>query len=142
MRLDRFRDLGLAGVLLDQFPYALPADLFAQPEKYTVSYKRGNDFGVLHPGDRRIDGLLKGEMLLTETRKRLESTQAGKYDDARLLQLGDQMLENYLSVSRTAKERRLIGDIRKGRERIDARDYLSLISILLYDCFVYLIARP
>jgi hypothetical protein len=53
------------------------------------------------------------------------------YDNESLVRLGDQMLENYLKVFHMPKEKRLISDIWKSRDRIDARDYLSLISILL-----------
>ena len=63
------------------------------------------------------------------------------YDDRRFVRLGDQMLENYLKVFRTPKEKRLISDIWKSRDPIDGRDFLSLISILLYDFYVYIIAK-
>jgi len=56
-----------------------------------------------------------------------------------LLQFGDELLENYLQVFYTPEQRELTDDIKQGREHIDPRDYLSLISILLYDCYVYMI---
>jgi hypothetical protein len=94
----------------------------------------------LEPGKRKIGGAIKGDALLSEIKSRFESS-AEVYDNERLVRLGDQMLENYLKVFHTPKEKRLINDIWKSRDHIDARDYLSLISILLYDCYVYIIAK-
>jgi hypothetical protein len=48
------------------------------------------------------------------------------------------MLENHLKIFGSAKDKRLARDIGKSRGRIDARDYLCLISTLLYDCHVYI----
>ncbi len=116
---------------------ALPAN----GERTTVSYKRGMHYGILEPGKRRIDGAIKGEMLRGVINDRFETKQSEIYSNERLSHLGDQMLENYFKVLHTPKEERLVNDIRKGRDHIDPRDYLSLISILLYDCYVYIVTK-
>ena len=112
----------------------------SQAERNTLSYKHDSHFGILEPGKRKIGGALKGEALLSEIKSKFEAS-AEVYDNERFVRLGDQMLENYLKVFHTPKEKRLISDIWKSRDHIDARDYLSLISILLYDCYVYIIAK-
>jgi hypothetical protein len=112
-----------------------------QAERNTISYKSDLYYGILEPERRKIDGAIKGEMLLSMINGRFEANQSETYDNERLAYLGDQMLDNYLKVIHTPKERRLINDIRKGRNQIDPRDFLSLISIFLYDCFVYVAAR-
>ena len=111
-----------------------------QMERNTLSYKHNSLSGILEPGKRKFGGALKGEALLSEIKSKFE-TSSKVYDEERFFRLGDQMLENYLKVFHTPKEKRLISDIWKSRDRIDARDYLSLISILLYDCYVYIIAK-
>lgn len=113
----------------------------SQGERNTISYKRDLYYGIIEPGKRKIDGAIKGEMLLSMINGKFEANQSEIYDDERLVNLGDQMLENYLKVIHTPREQRLINEIRKGRNQIDARDYLSLISIFLYDCFVYVVTR-
>jgi 23S rRNA maturation mini-RNase III len=80
-------------------------------------------------------------MLLNMIDGKFEANQSELYDNERLAYLGDQMLDSYLKVIHTPKEQRLINDIRQSRNQIDPRDYLSLISIFLYDCFVYVAAR-
>jgi hypothetical protein len=112
----------------------------SQAERNTLSYKHNSRFGILEPGKRKISGAIKGDALLSEIKSRFE-TSAEVYDNERFVRLGDQMLENYLKVFHTPKEKRLISDIWKSRDQIEARDYLSLISILLYDCYVYIIAK-
>ena len=94
----------------------------------------------MEPGKRKIGGVLKGEALLSEIKSKFEAS-SEVYDNEKFLRLGDQMLENHLKVFHTPKEKRLISDIWKNRDHIDARDYLSLISILLHDCYVYFIAK-
>lgn len=111
-----------------------------QAERNTLSYKHDSHFGILEPGKRKIGGALKGEALLSGIKSKFEAS-AEVYDNERFVGLGDQMLENHLKVFHTPKEKRLISDIWKSRDHIDARDYLSLISILLYDCYVYIIAK-
>lgn len=111
-----------------------------EAERNTISYKRDTHFGILEPGKRQLSKALKGEALLSEIKSKFK-TSAEVYDNEKLVRLGDQMLENYLKVFHTEKERRLISDIWKSRDHIDTRDYLSLISILLYDCYVYIIAK-
>jgi hypothetical protein len=112
----------------------------SQAERNTLSYKHDSHFGILEPGKRKIGGALKGEALLSEIKSKFEAS-AEVCDNERFVRLGDQMLENYLKVFHTPKEKRLISDIWKSRDHIDARDYLSLISILLYDCYVYIIVK-
>jgi hypothetical protein len=111
-----------------------------QAERNTLSYKHDSPFGILEPRKRKISGAIKGAALLSEIKSKFEAS-AEVYDNERLVRLGDQMLENYLKVFHTPKEKGLINDIWKSRDHIDARDYLSLISILLYDCYVYIIAK-
>lgn len=77
---------------------------------------------------------------MSEIKSKFEAS-AELCDNERFVRLGDQVLENYLKVFHTPKEKRLISDIWKSRDHIDARDYLSLISILLYDCYVYIVAK-
>lgn len=113
----------------------------SQAERNTISYKRDLHFGILEPEKIKIEGVTKGEMLLSVIKDKFEANQSEIYDNERLVHLGDQMLENYLEVFHTLKEKRLISDIWKSRDHIDARDYLSLISILLYDCYVYIITK-
>ncbi len=112
-----------------------------EKEKNTIAYKRDVQYGILEPGNIKIEHLIKGDTLLSVIRQRFDSNQAGIYDESQLALLGDQMLENYLKIFHTAKERKLIDDIIKSRDRIDARDYLSLISTLLYDCYVYIVTK-
>ena len=111
-----------------------------QAERNTLSYKHDLHFGILEPGKRKIGGALQGEALLSEIKSKFEAS-AEVYNNERFVRLCDQMLENYLKVFHTPKEKSLISDIWKSRDHIDARDYLSLISILLYDCYVYIIAK-
>lgn len=115
--------------------------MLTEKQKNTVSYKRDTRYGILEPGNIKVERLIKGDMLLHILRKRFASNQTEKYDDDRIFHLGDQMLENYLEVFHSAKERRLINDIRISRNRIDSRDYLSMISTLLYDCYVYIVTE-
>ena len=112
-----------------------------EKEKNTLSYKRNVHYGILEPENIKIEHLIKGEMLLNVIWERFKANQVGTYNDHKFVLLGDQMLENYLQVFYTPKERRLIADIKQSRERIDARDYLSLISTLLYDCYVYIVTK-
>jgi hypothetical protein len=112
-----------------------------QSGRNTLSYKRNLYYGILEPGKRKIDGAIKGEMLFSMINGKFEENQSEIYDNERLVYLGDQMLGNYLKAIHTPKEQNLINDIRKGRNQIDPRDYLSLISMLLYDCFVYVAVR-
>ena len=109
-------------------------------ERNTLSYKQNSHFGILEPGKRKIGAELKGEALLSEIKSKFDAN-AKVYDDEAFVRLGDQMLENYLKVFHTPKEKSLINDIWKSRDQIDARDYLSLISILLYDSYVYIVAK-
>ncbi|MCJ7733727.1 MAG: hypothetical protein MUP11_04170 [Anaerolineales bacterium] len=113
----------------------------SQAERNTISYKSDLYYGILEPGKRKIDGAIKGEMLLSMINGKFETNESEIYDNERFVYLGDQMLEGYLKVIHTPKEQRLVNDIRKGRNQIDPRDYLSLISIFLYDCFVYAVAK-
>jgi len=110
-----------------------------EDQRYFISYKSNTNFEILQPGHGKIDNLIKGERLLDVVRHKFESNQFDIYDDDKLFQFGDEMLENYLKVFYEPKKRELIEDIKKGRERIDPRDYLSMIAILLYDCYVYMI---
>lgn len=113
----------------------------SQAERNTISYKKNLYYGILEPGKRKIDGAIKGEMLLSMINGKFKANQSEIYDNERLACLGDQLLDNYLKVIHTPKEQRLVNDIRKSRNQIDPRDFLSLISIFLYDCFVYVAAR-
>ncbi|NJC95763.1 MAG: hypothetical protein C3F07_13070 [Anaerolineales bacterium] len=108
-------------------------------EKNIISYKHNTQYGILEPGNIKIEHLLKGEMLLNVLKQRFETNQTRVYDDNNLALLGDQMLENYLKLFHSTRERKLIDDIAVSRDRIEARDYLSLISTLLYDCYVYIV---
>lgn len=125
--------------ILDRSTFWSPQKIgsFSENERYTLSYKRNTNYGVLQPGNVRIDGTVKGSVLLDLIRHTFESNQFDIYDDEKLFNLGDQMLDNYLRIFSTSQKRSLVEDIMKGRERIDSRDYLSLISIFLYDCYVY-----
>jgi hypothetical protein len=124
--------------VLDKSTFWSPREIGAisENERYTVSYKSNMNYGVLQPGKKQIDAI-KGDMLLNLIKHKFESNQFDIYDDEKLFSFGDQMLENYLKVFSTPKKRSLVDDIRRGRERVDPRDYLSLISIFLYDCYLY-----
>lgn len=113
--------------------------MLAEKEKNTVSYKQNTNYGIREPGNIKIEHLIKGNMLLHVLREKFASNQTEIYDDNRFVQLGDSMLENYLDVFHSAKEKKLVNDIKISRDRIDARDYLSMISTLLYDCYVYIV---
>jgi hypothetical protein len=110
-------------------------------ERYTIAYKHDTPYGVLQPGNIKIEGALKGEALLEVIKNRFETNRSESFDEERILSLGDEMLEVYRDVFKTTKGQRVSEDIRSARERIDPRDYLSLISVLLYNCYVYLVAR-
>lgn len=113
--------------------------MLTEKQKNTISYKRKTQFGILEPGNIKIERFLKGDMLLPVLREKYESNQVENFDDDRFIQLGDKMLENYLEVFHSAKEQGLVNDIKISRDRIDARDYLSMISTLLYDCYIYIV---
>jgi len=49
------------------------------------------------------------------------------------------MLDNYLNVFYTQKQGYLIEGIMQGKDRINPCDYLSIISMLFYDCYDYMI---
>jgi len=115
--------------------------VLAEKEKSTISYKQNTDYGILEPGNLKVENLLRGEMLLKVIRQKFERHQFEKYDDERIVLLGNQMLDNYLRIFNSANEKRLVNDIRLSRDRIDARDYLSLISTLLYDCYIYIVTK-
>lgn len=125
--------------LLEKSTFWSPQEIgeFLEPDRYTLSYKSNTFYGMLQPGNRRIPGNVRGKELLSLIRQKFESKQFDIYDDERLFSFGDQMLENYLKVFSTPQKRSLVDDIKKGRERIDPRDYVSLISMFLYDCCVY-----
>jgi hypothetical protein len=127
--------------MLENSSFWSPQEIGNLPDgqRYRLCHKPGARFGILEPGERKIHKAIKGEMLLDEIRHKFKAEQFEVYDSDRLIWLGDQMLENYLEFFYKPRERRMIDDIRQGRERIDARDYLSLISILLYECYVYMI---
>ena len=129
--------------VLDNSTFWSPSGIgvLAQKEKNTISYKQGTPHGILEPGNLKIENLVRGEMLLQVIRQRFENNQFGKFDNKRIVLLGDQMLDNYQRIFQSAKERKLANDIRVSRDRIDARDYLSLISTLLYDCYVYIVTK-
>jgi len=115
--------------------------VLTEKEMNTLSYKQNTHYGILEPGNLKIENLLRGDMLLKVIRQKFERQRYGKYDDERMTLLGDQMLDNYLRIFNSAKERSLVNDIRISRDRIDARDYLSLISTLLYDCYIYIVTK-
>jgi len=111
----------------------------AEKGKNTISYKRNVNYGILEPKNIRVESMVRGEIFLNIIKERFTSNQIEIYDDNKLSLLGDQMLENYLKIFNTKKEKKLVDDIIISRDRIDARDYLSLISTLLYDCYVYIV---
>jgi hypothetical protein len=108
-------------------------------ERNTISFRPNTHHGILEPGKRKIGGAIKGEILLNTIKGGNGADRFERYDEERLFGLGDRMLENYLRVIPSLRDRRLVDDIRKGRNQIDPRDYVSLISIFLYDCYVYIV---
>jgi len=116
--------------------------VLAEKKRYTASYKNGVEHGVLQPGDGRIEGLTRGKALFDIAKHKLEANLFVVFDNDKLLDFGDQMLENFLKAFHSSQEKKLIDDILLGRARMDARDYVSLISILLYDCYIYMITAP
>jgi hypothetical protein len=127
--------------LLSHSTFWSPRQIGALPKakRNTVAYKRGTEFGVLEPERKTVEPVIRGEALLSVIKARVEANWAETYDSERFLRLGDHMLDNYLSLYSAPRERRLANDIRAGRSRIDSRDYVSLISILLYDCYIYIV---
>jgi hypothetical protein len=115
--------------------------MVTEKENNTVSYKQNVQYGILEPGNIKIERLIKGDMILHILREKFATKQAEICDDNKFVQLGDKMLENYLDVFQSAREKRLVNDIKISRDRIDARDYLSMISTLLYDCYVYIVTE-
>jgi hypothetical protein len=115
--------------------------MLTEKENNTVSYKQNAHYGILEPGNIKIERLIKGDMILHILREKFASKQAEICDDNKFVQLGNKMLENYLDVFHSARERRLVADIKTSRDRIDSRDYLSMISTLLYDCYVYIVTE-
>ena len=128
--------------LLDQSTFCYPREIgiLSDDKRYSLSYKHEVSYGLLQPGNLKVDGLIKGDMLLNIIKQNFEANQAKDYNNDKLLRFGDEMLENYLKVFHAPEQRELVEDIKRGREHIDPRDYLSLISILLYDCYVYMIS--
>ena len=108
----------------------------------TLSFKPGQDFSVLEPEQRKIVHAVQGEGLLDVIKARFQANRSETYTNERMAKLGDQMSEGYMRLFGARKERRLVTDVQNSRDRIDARDYLSLISTLLYDCYIYVAARP
>jgi hypothetical protein len=115
--------------------------MLTEKENNTISYKQNAHYGILEPGNIKIERLIKGDMILHILREKFATKQAEICDDNKFVQLGDKMLENYLDVFQSARERRLVADIKTSRDRIDSRDYLSMISTLLYDCYVYIVTE-
>ena len=127
--------------LLDNSTFWSPRQIgpLTQAAKNTLSCKSDSHFGILEPGKRKIGGVIKGHALLRDIKSKFEAS-TEVINNEKLIRLGDQMLENYHKVFHSPKEERLTTDIWKSRDRIDARDYISLISIFLYDCYVYIVA--
>jgi hypothetical protein len=107
-----------------------------------LSFKPGQNSAFLEPEQRRIPPGVQGEGLLDAINARFQANRSETYTNERMAKLGDQMSEGYLQLFGARKERRLVADVQNSRDRIDARDYLSLISTLLYDCYIYIAARP
>lgn len=126
--------------VLENSTFWSPAGIGTVTEKArnTIAYKRNAQYGILEPGRIRVERVHKGQALLNALAEHAASHPAEHYDEEKLTVLGDQMLENHLKIFGSAKDKRLARDIGKSRGRIDARDYLCLISTLLYDCHVYI----
>jgi hypothetical protein len=126
--------------LLSNSTFWSPAQIGAlsKAQRNTVAYKHGTEFGVLEPERKPVEGVI-GEALLSVIKARVEANRAETYNNDRFFRLGDHMLDNYLRFNFAPRERRLAKDIRTGRSRIDSRDYVSLISTLLYDCYIYIV---
>lgn len=141
-KMNEFYNHLMQRALLDNSTFCSPQEIgsLTENERFTVSYKRNTNFGVLQPGNRKIEGFIKGKMLLDVIRHKFESNQFEIYDHEKLFLLGNHMLENYLEIFYAPQQRELVEDIKRSQGRIDPRDYLSMISILLYDCYVYMIS--
>jgi hypothetical protein len=126
--------------VLDNSVFWSPAGIGSLTEKARnfIAYKRNAHYGILEPGRIRVERVHKGRALLNALADHAAPPQGDHYDDEKLIVLGDQMVENHLKFFHSTKDRRLARDIGKSRGRIDARDYLCLISTLLYDCHVYM----
>lgn len=126
--------------VLDNSTFWSPAGIGSLTEKArnSIAYKRDAQYGILEPGKIRVERVHKGKALLEALSNYAASNPSEHYDDEKLTVLGDQMLQNHLKYFHSAKDKRLARDIGKSRGRIDARDYLCLISTLLYDCHVYM----
>jgi hypothetical protein len=107
-----------------------------------LSFKPGQTSAILEPEQRMIPPGVEGQGLLEAINARFQANRSETYTNARMAKLGDQMSEGYLGLFGARKERRLVADMQNGRDRIDARDYLSLIATLLYDCYIYVAGRP
>lgn len=117
-------------------------DELTRSARNAVSFKPGLDFSIMEPGQRRIPNGLDGGKLRDAISARFQANRSETYGADRLAKLGDQMSEGYLRMFAARKERKLVLEVQNSRERIDARDYVSLISTLLYGCYVYAATRP
>jgi hypothetical protein len=134
----------LHGTLLTRCAFWSPGQMgtLTDSARNACSFKPGQDFAVLEPEQRRIPPGVEGKGLLDAINARFQANRSEMYTRERMAKLGDQMSESYLRLFGARKERKLVSDVQNSRERIDARDYLSLISTLLYDCYIYVAARP
>jgi len=137
-------DALMHGTLLRHCAFWSPGQIGALTgsARNALSFKPGQDFSILEPEKRRIVPAVEGDGLLDAINTRFQANRSENYTSERMAKLGDQMSESYLRRFGTRKERRLVSDVQNSRDRIDARDYLSLISTLLYDCYIYIAARP
>jgi len=100
--------------VLDNSTFWSPRQIgpLVRSERNMLSYKKDSLFGILEPEKRKVSGAIKGIGLLSEIKLKFETNKEVN-DNKRLVNLGDQMLENYLKVFHSFKEKRLTSSIWK-----------------------------
>ncbi|NLF51983.1 MAG: hypothetical protein GX577_12670 [Leptolinea sp.] len=107
-----------------------------------MSFKSNLPYGILEPADRKIQTMNREEPLETVIKGKCLTGQPGLCNDHNIRRTGDRLLEIYSGLSLNKSEQKLVSDIFKSRETVEPSDYLSLISTLLYDCYVYFYPAP
>jgi len=100
----------------------------------TISFKNTASHGILEPSSRKINAM---NTLGNSIKERIRTTPPVKYDDQNIRRTGDRLLDMVSASASGRSERKLVSDIYKSRDTIEAGDYLSMISTLLFDCYIY-----
>ncbi len=138
--LDRLRQQAV----IQSSTFWSPTDMgeLTHSHRNMISFKSNLPYGILEPADRKIDTLNKERLLRDAIKEKIQVKPSGLYDNQNIRRAGDRLLEMYSGLSLNKSEQKLVSDIYKSRETVEPRDYLSMISTLLYDSYIYFYAQP